>query len=387
MNKGSNTLRVVHTIGSVNDEAAGPSYSVRRLAQTTSDLGVDVELYSVGDSCSKGEGSFMSRQFDWSFRNLPLACRLRFSRSMLKSLRMSNADILHNHGLWLMPNVYAGWAASSNGKPLIVSPRGMLAPAALQISAVRKKLFSGAFREAMLKSATIFHATGEQEMLDIRSFGLKQPVAIIPNGVDLPQIRVGKEPGAKQTLLYFGRLHPIKNLELLIRAWQAVEPSYPNWFLSICGPGEPGYVRELKLLVQSMQVDRVDFLDPVYGKAKHALYQNSSVYVLPSKSENFAMTVAEALANGIPVIANKGSPWSQVEPNRCGWWVDHGQDSLVAVLDQALSLPPEELARMGARGRTWMEAAYGWEAISQQMVEVYRWAIEGQRKPECLRMD
>jgi len=380
-------MHVIHTVGPISDEASGLAYVVPRIAKVTSSLGLYVELCSIGDAREEVEDSFVFRQFEWNFRNLPLARRLMFSQSMLKALGKSKADVFHNHGLWLMPNVYPGSIASKKGKPLILSPHGMLAPAALQISSLRKKMFACAFYKAMFQSTSVFHATSEQEMIDIRSFGLKQPIAIIPNGIDVPQADPIKKLNATQNLLYFGRLHPIKNLELLIRAWQEVETRYPSWSLSICGPGEPGYVHQLKHLVQSMQVNRIKFLDPVYGDAKHALYQNSSVYVLPSKSENFAMTVAEALANGVPVITNKGAPWSQVKSKGCGWWVEHGQDSLVAVLDQALSLPPEELNKMGARGRAWMEQAYGWEAISQQMVEVYNWAIEGHGKPECLRVD
>src|SRR5690606_28678667 len=126
----------------------------------------------------------------------------------------------HNHGLWLMPNVAAARAAGAAGKPLVLSPRGMLAPEALAFSPLRKRLFWRLLQGPALEGLACIHATSEQEAEEVRAFGLTAPVAVIPNGVDLPApVPRAAVPGGRREVLYLGRLHRKKSPEALIAAW------------------------------------------------------------------------------------------------------------------------------------------------------------------------
>jgi glycosyltransferase involved in cell wall biosynthesis len=109
--------------------------------------------------------------------------------------------------------------------------------------------------------------------------------------------------------------------------------------------------------------------------------------VLATRHENFANTVAEALAASVPVISTKGAPWAGLESERCGWWIDHGHEPMAAALDKAIKLPAEVLTQMGARGRAWMARDFSWERIADDMLAVYAWVASGAERPASVRLD
>jgi glycosyltransferase involved in cell wall biosynthesis len=127
----------------------------------------------------------------------------------------------------------------------------------------------------------------------------------------------------------------------------------------------------------------VSFSGPVYGEEKLALYHSAHLYVLPAHSENFAMTVAEALAAGTPAIVSRGAPWGGLAENDSGWWIDIGVDPLVACLEEALALPHARLAEMGENGRTWMAREFSWEVIGLQMKVFYEFLLGCAPRPAC----
>jgi glycosyltransferase involved in cell wall biosynthesis len=175
----------------------------------------------------------------------------------------------------------------------------------------------------VIRDAACIHVTSEQEYEEIRGFGLANPVAIIPNGIDLPRLLGSKsaEPAVERIVLLLGRIHPKKGLARLVHAWSKVEVQYPNWRLRIAGPPELGHDNELRALAVSLGLTRISIEGPVYGEAKTVAYQYADVFALPTLNENFGLTVAEALAAGTPVISTKGAPWSGLEREGCGWWI------------------------------------------------------------------
>lgn len=294
--------------------------------------------------------------------------------------------VLHSHGLWLMPNVYPGWAArSKNSKArFILSPRGMLGDAALAFSRTSKLAFWSLLQRSALASASALHATSDAEVNEIRAFGLMHPVAMIPNGVDVPSEGPAAAP-RRPELLYLGRLHPKKGINKLIQAWAQIGQHRPEWSLRIVGPSEVGYADQLRACTREYSAPRVLIEGPAYGAERAVCYSRASIFVLPTLNENFAMVVAEALATGIPVIATKGAPWAGLETEGCGWWVDHGVAALAEALEKATMLPPDVLASMGARGRAWMQRDFSWRRVAADMQAVYRWAQHGGPPPPSIR--
>lgn len=380
-------MHILQTVSSIEAEAAGPSYSVPQLCGALAALGNEVDLFSLGVPGRLVREGFSDRRFRRDFAGNVVLRRLGLSREMDRALQASNAKVLHTHGLWMMPNVYPAGVARRQGRPFLLSPRGMLGREALQFSRVQKRIFWAALQKRAVGQVGCFHATAEQEYEDVRAAGLGQPVAIIPNGIDLPEVRmpVGRADNGRPYVVSLGRIHPKKALDRLIRAWALVAADFPQWDLRIAGPSELHHADELRALVSALKLPSVEISGPVFGSDKIDLLATAELFALPTLHENFGMTVAESLAVCTPVISSKGAPWSGLEANGCGWWVDHGEAHLAAALRSGMSLSPEERRNMGERGRLWMARDFAWEGIARQMLDVYRWLADGAAPPACVR--
>jgi glycosyltransferase involved in cell wall biosynthesis len=388
-------LRAVHVIAGLDPVYGGPSYSVPRLCEALAAAGVEAMLLSVaekeGIERNTYSNGYRDCRFAWNYARIPIVRRLRSSKGLSRALDgvASTADVIHNHGLWLMPNVKAANAAASWSTPLVISPRGMLAPAALAFSRLKKRAFWQLLQGSAIRSAACLHATSVQEYEEIRGFGLSNPVAIIPNGMDLPELsaRPTTEPAGERIVLSLGRIHPKKNLGSLIRAWSKIEAKYPSWRLKIVGSPEVGYDDELRALARALRLTRVCIEGPIYGEAKTVAYREAEVFVMSTLSENFGLTVAEALAAGTPAISTKGAPWSGLEEEGCGWWIDHGVEPLAAALALAMASPRKALKAMGDKGRAWIARDFAWEAVGRDMLDVYGWLAGSANAPSVVRFD
>jgi glycosyltransferase involved in cell wall biosynthesis len=352
----------------------GPSYSVPRLSDALGQLGAEVHLHVLSPA-PKAPPTYQTHPHrDWRF-----LYRLGISPEMRRALcrEASTADVIHNHGLWMMPNVYPGWAIRGTACRLVMSPRGMLSPWALQRSVWKKRLIWFLGQERFLRAAHCFHATSELEYQEIRAAGLRGPVAIIPNGVDIPAESNRSAEGPRR-LLFLSRVNPKKGVDVLLHAWQRIEPRFPEWELHIVGTSDPpGYQGEMEQLARSLGLRRVCFPGPAFGPDKTRQFQQADLFVLPTHSENFGLAVAEALAQGLPAIVTKGAPWSGVEKHDCGWWIEQGVDTLASCLQSALALSPANLRDKGCRGRQWMAQEFSWNQLGRKMLETYRWLVDG----------
>jgi glycosyltransferase involved in cell wall biosynthesis len=363
---------------------------VRALEAALGDIGARAELHTVrGWRDGGGAACANMTAHRQDFPRTPVLRALCLSSELERALRRAarTVDILHGHGLWLAPNVYPAWAARHGRAKLVMSPRGMLGEAALAFSRPKKRAFWTLFQARALRQAACLHATSEAEREDIRVAGLTNPVAVIPNGVDLPAPAATSDPGGPRTVLSLGRIHPKKGLDALVRAWALVEADNPDWRLRIVGPAELGHDRELMTLGASLGLRRVSVEGPAFGPDRLAAYQSADLFVLPTRNDNFAMTVAEALAAGVPAISTKGAPWAGLEREQCGWWIDHGPEPLGAALMGAFGLPRDTLRGMGARGRAWMARDFSWDHIATDMLAVYAWLAQGGERPETIQLD
>lgn len=373
------TLISRQIVASVDDAAAGPSYSVAALSSALRRLGHDSALMAVGTSPPKPGLEI----FPQSLSHIPVLNRLMASCALSSAVNVaaSRGALLHLHGLWLLPNILPARAAQRHRVPLIISPRGMLGAAALEFSRNLKRVVLALGQRRAFETAACFHATAASEVEDIRRAGIKAPIAVIPNGIDIPEC---DEVSGARTVLYLGRLHPKKGIDQLITAWARIADRNPAWRLRIVGPSEVGCRAALERHVKNLGAPRVAFDGPLFGNDRLAAYQQSGLFVLPTLNENFGMVVAEALAAGIPVISTKGAPWQGLEIERCGWWVEQGPDAMASAIDAALALPDVERAAMGVRGRAWMARDFGWDNIAVSMAEVYAWCLGSGGKPDCV---
>jgi glycosyltransferase involved in cell wall biosynthesis len=378
--------KIIHVVPTVSQEADGVGVVVRNLCKTMIVSGEDVRLAALDWAPMPIRPSYLtSFPLGWGPRRLGGSPQMR--RWLQAEVKSGSVDIIHNHGLWMLPNVYPGNAIRDSRCLLVVSPHGTLSAYALGINALQKKIFWYFLQASSLRAAICFHATSESEYEDIRRLGFKQPICILPNGVDVPPLK--KTPNiVRRQLLFLGRIHPTKGIDNLLHAWRLVEDRFPDWDLHIAGPDDGGgYLDEMLGLAKHLRLKRVEFVGPLFGDDKLRAYRTASLFVLPTHSENFGMTVAEALAAGTPAIVTKGAPWGGLEKQGAGWSIDIGVDPLVMCLEQALASTSAHLAKMGLAGREWMLRDYSWERIGAQLLEVYRWLLKGGATPPCVRME
>lgn len=376
-------MHVIHVVPAITNEASGPSYSVVRLSESLIAQGQDVRLAALNWAPMPSPPQFL-KAFPLGLGPRRLGRSPEMRRWLSENAASRSVDLIHNHSLWMMPNVYPGQVAARYGIPLMVSPRGTLSEWAMQSGSSIKRVFWPLMQRPALRSTTCFHATAGSEYEDIRRMGFRQPVAIIPNGIDIPNIPP-KIPSSSRTLLFLGRVHEKKGLDMLLPAWQAVQGHFPEWRLRIVGPDNSGHLTKMQRLASELKLQRIEFAGPLYGDAKWRAYGEADLFVLPTYSENFGISVTEALAAGTPAIVTKGAPWCGLEKQGAGWWIDIGVDSLVACLEDGLSRSSGDLAEIGQRGRGWMAAEYSWPYIAQQMAETYHWILNGGTTPACVR--
>lgn len=382
------TLRAIHIVAGLDPRHGGPAYSVPRLCAALHTCGTDVRILTVRETNTPLETPIAAYPQD--FADIPFLRSLRMSSGLAKAARIAvqASDLVHVHGLWLMPNVYASHAAAAAGRPLVVTPLGMLSPEALAFSARKKRLFWRFLQKPAYAHAAVWHATCEAEAEEIRAFGIRAPIAVIPNGIDIPQSPAKYLPRQTtlHTILFLGRLHPKKGLPDLVAAWSRLAHERSDWILRIVGPDEGGHRRELEKMVQQGGVPRVVFDCSVHGAEKARVLQEADVFVLPTQNENFGLAVAEALAAGVPAIVSHGAPWSGLETERCGWWVERGAEPLLEALREATALPDSGRHAMGLRGRAWMERDFGWESVAANMLLVYQWVTGHELRPDFVTL-
>lgn len=384
-------LSVFHTIAGLQVQSGGTSKAVVDLADA---LGKQPAIQPVLISQAlQGESTLPSLnpkvQRLIASTNSPNALRLGLPlRHALHNLiKDRKYFLIQNHGLWLPVNHWVSRFAGKHRIAMIAQPHGMLEPWAMHHKAWKKHLAWNLYQRRDLEAATVLDATAEQEAESFRKLGLCQPIAIIPNGTDLPEwCDLAYPKGSPRKMLFLSRIHQKKGLLELVQAWQIVRPT--GWKMVIAGPDEGGHQKivEAEIRQAGLQND-FEFTGSVYGDEKTTLYRSAEVFVLPTFSENFGLVVVEALACGVPVITTKGAPWQGLYTHRCGWWIDIGVEPLVAVLREAMNLPPDTLRDMGRRGRAYVEQNFGWPGIAQQMLSVYRWVLGQGERPDCVITD
>lgn len=379
-------MKVIHVVPAVwQDAADGVSNVVKNLCDSMIATGVDLRLATLDlNPTPLSSNNIMHFPLGRGPRRLGISPQMR--RWLQAEVKAGSVDIIHNHSLWMMPNVYAGKACLNSNCQLIVSPHGTMSSWALGRSAFVKSIFWKLLQGPAVRSAACFHATAESEFEDIRRLGFKQPVCIIPCGVSIQPLEQSRDLSRRQ-LLYLGRIHPVKGVDILLHAWHAVENKFPDWDLVIAGPDSGGYLAEMQALAEELQLKRTVFRGRLFGDEKLQAYRDASLYVLPTHSENFGITVAEALAAGTPAVVTHGAPWAGLEQHGAGWWIEIGAAPLVACLEKALSTSPHVLNEMGKAGHEWMERDLSWERISAEFVLTYRWLREGGAAPPWVRLD
>jgi glycosyltransferase involved in cell wall biosynthesis len=301
------------------------------------------------------------------------------------------SDGLHIHGIWDEHCVASGSLARSAGKPYIVSAHGMLERWAVQHKRVKKWLYSLLLERNNLRRAACLHALTKAEVEDYRRYGLTNPIAVIPNGVDVPRVanselflQAHPHLRGKRLILFLSRIHPKKGLNILCQAWRNVCRKASDAHLVLAGPDFENTRSSIEALVDQLGIGAsVSFTGMLRDTMKWSALAAAELFVLPSYSEGFSVAVLEAMGMAVPVVISRPCNFPEVAEAGCGLVIESNAHGLEDALTVLLNGNRSDLVRMGHRGRELVEARYTWPAVGKQLTEVYEWVLGG---PEPARV-
>ena len=416
-------IKSAHLTASVSRKAGGLFDAVSRLAQSQKQQGMDVRVFGLQDEFTgadlKAWNPVPVAAFKPSWPNL-----IGRSPQFLEALNEFAPDISHTHGLWLYPSIAAKNYSRKNNRPYLISPHGMLDPWAMKNSRWKKQIAWHLFEQEHLRGARCLRALCVSEANSIRRLQLKNDIAVIPNGIDLPEMENAEtlksesgnppwknfvEPGRKM-LLYLSRIHPKKGLVNLLKAWaenrkpQTANRKPEEWLLAIAGWDQGGHETDLKRLCDELDIPFADireeksegkklkpdyfpsviFLGPQFNEAKAACYRHCDAFVLPSFSEGLPMVVLEAWANSKPVIMTPECNLPEGFQTSAALKAEATESSLAAGLNELQRMTDSERMVMGSHGHDLVVERFTWSRVAQQLQSVQEWILGGGAKPGCI---
>jgi glycosyltransferase involved in cell wall biosynthesis len=393
-------MKIAYLSNSVSRKAGGLFEICKRLAQTTC-REEEVVVLGVEDEFTKTDILEWAPLRPAVFPSV-VARSFGYAPGYAQYLVEVCPDIAHVHGLWTYPS-FAGYRWHRRTKrPLIYTAHGMLSPWALRNSAWKKRLVRALWEDAAHRSAACFHVNSEAEYLMLRQHGLRNPICIIPNGIDLPASQSSEVSSlvsglasvaqGEKLLLYLGRLHPKKNLLNLIRAWKDALNSHPStlnsWILAIAGWDQGGHEAQLRKLTTDLRLlTSVIFLGPRFGADRDACYRACDAFVLPSLSEGLPMTVLEAWAYGKPALMTPECNLPEGFVAGAAAEIGTTSKEIAAGLKQLFEMSDDDRKATGARGRALVAEKFSWPRVGEQMRAVYEWVLGGGTRPETVRFD
>ncbi len=384
-NDSDTAIRVLHVIPAYYPATfwGGPIFSVYSLNNAIARLpGVSLRVLTT-DAAGPRVNDRINESHVYLNQDVEITRRIAGAGISIEMLRrlpklIQWADVVHLTATYSFPTIPTLFACRIFGKPLIWSTRGAILDASAWAGTRRrllKRVWDSVCNAIIRRGCVVAHTTSEDERRVVKKRIPKAVSAVVPNGVELPDLPPSRDwlPCGQLRMLFMGRIAPKKGLENLLHAMTLL--STDKWMLTIYGTGDPTYVRSVQALAKDLGfVDsRVRFAGHVDAQAKSAAFFNADLCMVPSYTENFCMVVAEALAHGIPVITSHGTPWREVEDRQCGLWVDNDPLALAEAVHRCLQL---NLQQMGHRGRTWMREEYDWEEMARRMSGIYRRMME-----------
>ncbi len=379
--------------GSVSRLAGGLFQSVRHSARALHALGLDVQVYGLEDAHSavdRGEWQPLAPQS--LARAQPKA--LGFAAGLETCLDQQKPDLVHQHGIWMgFSHTVHRWARRHD-RPVVISPRGMLDPWALRNAWIKKAVAGLLYERRNLRDAAVLHALNATEARALRSFGITQPIAVIPNGVTLPDSDARPGPprllpqDGRRMLLYLGRLHPKKRAAELMKAWAILcdqnDPAVRDWRLVVAGWGDAAYVKTLRQIHTKAGLgNRLILSGAVYGADKASMLAHASGFVLPSLSEGLPMAVLEAWAFQCPAFLSAAC--NLPEGVQAGAAVQIATDTDGLVRDLRVALQRPDLEKMGAQGYALVQNRFCWKKIAADLNAVYAWRLRGGPAPPSIQ--
>ncbi|MBX9806178.1 MAG: glycosyltransferase [Flavobacteriaceae bacterium] len=355
-------MKVIHFIAGIDKKEGGTAEYMRLLG---SELKNHIEIIVATGICPN---PIEIKGVRINFFNTSVMRWFSMLNEFRQFLLIEKPDIVHINGIWSPQNWGFQKIAQELGIKVMLSPHGMLEPWILAQNPWKKKLGLFLYQKKAIKKAICLHATAQMEADNIKTLGFKNPIYIIPNGIDLSDVKEVKQYYETKKMVFLSRIHPKKGIELLLEAWQKC--STDGWTLEIAGNGDENYIE--KLTQSAKDFKNVNFVGAKYGKDKWDFLRSADVMVLPTYSENFGIVIAEALAVGVPVITTQGTPWGDLEINQCGWWINLSVENLQKTIEKATHTSANDLEKMGNQGKKLVAEKYEIKVVTNKIIELYQ---------------
>jgi glycosyltransferase involved in cell wall biosynthesis len=407
-------MKVTHLTQAVSTSGGGISEVLRALSSAQKDAGDSPKVLSIEDDGEAIE--------PWPEGSPEFLAACHFPGMILmpdlhERLDQIKPQVLHTHGIWTYLSIGVPRWSRKNHKPYIVSPHGMLDAWALDNSKIKKKVAATLYERRHLRGAACLHALCQSEAKSIREFGLKNPIATIPNGIEIPEDRdlSSRYLAKKKIMLFLGRLHPKKGLENALRAWaasrsEAFPDSKPsNWQFVIAGWDQGDHEVRLKQLCEELELSFADvpakqflsleassgqlsgfsvvFVGPVFGELKVQLLERANVFILPSFSEGLPMSILEAWAYELPVVMTDYCNLPEGFDAEAAIHIDTEVAGMSAGMMEMIACSEDELKGMGANGLNLVKEKFTWPTIAAQMGELYQWVRGKASRPSFVQED
>ena len=405
-------MKFTHLTQAVSTSGGGISEVVRALSMAQQDAGDQPRVLSVED-----DGEAIG---PWPEGSPELLSAFHFPGMILlpdldERLDQIDPEVLHTHGIWTYLSIGVPRWARKHKRPYIVSPHGMLDAWALDNSKLKKKVAAALYERRHLRGAACLHALCQSEADSIRQFGLKNPIATIPNGIEIPEGRdlSSRYQAEKKIMLFLGRLHPKKGLENALRAWAVAGTSSASasdqnpWQFVIAGWDQGGHEIELKQLCEELGLSFADipakqflsleansshltsfsvvFVGPLFGELKAQLLERANAFILPSFSEGLPMSILEAWAYELPVVMTDYCNLPEGFAADAAIHIDAEVESMSAGMIKMIECSDDELKTMGGNGLNLVKEKFTWPTIASQMNELYQWVRGKVERPSFVK--
>jgi glycosyltransferase involved in cell wall biosynthesis len=392
-------MRILIIIPALSSVYGGPSQSVVELAQSLGSLGLSVDIVATNASGSTKlevplhtwltEKSYRLKYFP--YWNL-LDYKISWSLTRWLFQHVADYDLVHTNAIFSYPVLPAYWACQRHRVPYVVTPHGMLDPWALSYKARKKRFYYTLFEKPALQHASAIQMLTSSEAERIKSLNLKAAIVIVPNGIHPQDFETLPDPELfyqkfhntrnKKLILFLGRVDPKKGLDLLAVAFAKVHVQFPQTHLIVVGPDNIGFLPTARsYFAEAGCLDAVTFTGMLTGYMKYAVLGAASLYVAPSYSEGFSMSVLEGMASGLPCVITTGCNFPEALAAKAAYVVNIDADEIANALIQCLS-NPQQAKEMGDRARQLIFEKYTWNRIASNLIEVYKAILKKEPIPE-----
>jgi glycosyltransferase involved in cell wall biosynthesis len=317
----------------------------------------------------------------------PLPATVEFPTiSFYRELRklVASFDVVHLHYVWNPAISLAAHVCRSVNKSYVLSPHGMLRPAALQRHRLKKSLYRQVVDRKTISAARAVVVFSPLEAAETEESKLAERIQIIPNGID-PALAMQVQSGRfienfpalkdKMVVLFLGRLHWSKNLPLQFEAMRSVLKQKPETVWVLIGPDEGEWNALRKSIRDHGLEDRVLWLGLLDRTRCLQALKDCHVALLTSRHEGHSMAMNEALAVGVPVVLTHSVGFAPLEPAGAGFVVPSAPADIAEAVLRILN-EPKLAESMRRAGQALVRKSYSWSSVARQHVRMYRHILE-----------